>query len=90
MNIIMRILKAIKSFFASPKKIKNSSKQQGTIKFFDRKKRFGFIIAGNHEYFFHASSAKSEDIKRLKDGARVNFILIQGKKGPQADRIEIA
>ena len=86
MNIITRIIQAIRRCFSSSK----SGKQQGIIKFFDRKKRFGFIIAGQQEYFFHASSARPEDVKGLRDGARVHFVLIQGKKGPQADCIEIA
>ena len=86
MNIITRIIQAIRRCFSSSK----AGKQQGTIKFFDRKKRFGFIISGHQEYFFHASSARPEDVKGLRDGARVHFVLIQGKKGPQADCIEIA
>ncbi|MDF1677749.1 MAG: cold shock domain-containing protein [Legionellaceae bacterium] len=83
MNIITRI---IRRCFSSSK----NGKQQGTIKFFDRKKRFGFIVAGQKEYFFHASAAKPEDVKGLRDGAKVYFVLIEGKKGPQADSIEIA
>ncbi len=65
------------------------TKQQGTIKFFDRKKRFGFIMADKQEYFFHATAAKPEDFKSLRDGALVMFVVIQGKKGPQADKIEL-
>lgn len=85
MNILTPIFKIFQKRASS-----GTNKQQGTIKFFDRKKRFGFIIAGQKEYFFHASAAKPEDIKRLRDGANVRFMLIQGKKGPQADAIEIA
>ncbi len=86
MNIITRIIQSISRLFSSPK----GGKKQGVIKFFDRKKRFGFIISGQQEYFFHASAARPEDVKGLRDGARVHFVLIQGKKGPQADCIEIA
>lgn len=86
MNFFNRIIQALKRCFSSS----NTGKQQGTIKFFDRKKRFGFIIAGQQEYFFHASAARPEDVKGLRDGAHVRFVLIQGKKGPQADCIEIA
>jgi cold shock protein len=85
MNIMTRIIQAIRRCFSSSK----TGQQQGTIKFFDRKKRFGFITAGHHEYFFHASAAKPEDVRNLRDGAHVHFVLIQGKKGPQADCIEI-
>ena len=86
MNIITRIIHAICHCFSSSK----NKKQAGTIKFFDRKKRFGFIIAGKQEYFFHASAARPEDVRNLRDGAAVYFVLIQGKKGPQADAIEMA
>jgi CspA family cold shock protein len=85
MNILTRITQALCRCFSSSKK----GQQQGVIKFFDRKKRFGFIIAGHQEYFFHASAARPEDVRNLRDGAHVKFELIQGKKGPQADCIEI-
>ncbi len=67
------------------------TRHSGVIKFFDRKKRFGFIIAKNneHEYFFHVASTRPRDFKGLQDGVAVTFAVIKGKKGPQADRIEI-
>jgi cold shock protein len=86
MNIIARIIQSIRHCFSSSK----TKKQQGIIKFFDRKKRFGFIIAGQQEYFFHASAARPEDIRGLRDGVQVYFTLINGKKGPQADCIEMS
>ncbi len=61
----------------------------GSIKFFDRKKRFGFIVSEKNEYFFHAAATKPEDFKLLQDGAKVRFIVVTGKKGPQADKVEI-
>lgn len=69
---------------------KQSARVSGNIKFFDRKKRFGFIVSGNKEYFFHAAATKPRDFKALQDGRAVTFVIIQGKKGPQADKIEIA
>ena len=67
------------------------TRHSGVIKFFDRKKRFGFIIAKNNdqEYFFHVASTRPRDFKGLQDGVAVTFAVIKGKKGPQADRIEI-
>ena len=85
MKLLTRLGQALRNCFSSGSK----GKQKGIIKFFDRKKRFGFIITGNQEYFFHASAAQPEDIKGLRDGAHVRFVLIQGKKGPQADCIEV-
>jgi CspA family cold shock protein len=65
------------------------TKLLGTIKFFDRKKRFGFIVSDKNEYFFHAAATKPNDFKALQDGVQVRFNVVQGKKGPQADHIEI-
>lgn len=67
----------------------SGTRHSGVIKFFDRKKRFGFIVANGQEYFFHAAATKPNDFKALQDGVAVTFLLINGKKGPQADRIEI-
>ncbi len=64
-------------------------KQSGTIKFFDRKKRFGFIISGKNEYFFHAAATQPNDFKALQDGVKVKFNVVMGKKGPQADNIDV-
>lgn len=84
---------SIKSIFQSIKRIflgtNQGKKIAGTIKFFDRKKRFGFIVAGKQEYFFHAAATKPADFKSLQDGVAVRFNIIQGKKGPQADNVEI-
>lgn len=80
---ISRLLKKIKSWF-SPKK-----RQQGTIKFFDRKKRFGFIVASENEYFFHAAAIRGGDYRYLQDGSQVTFVLTEGRKGPQADDVII-
>ncbi|WP_084758859.1 cold-shock protein [Legionella adelaidensis] len=88
----MSIIQKLKSLFSSKKvhkKSKNRQKMTGTIKFFDRKKRFGFIIAGKDEYFFHAAATRPKDFRSLQDGVAVKFNVIQGKKGPQAANIEI-
>ena len=83
---IKNILQAIKNFFIRKQ---TGKKISGTIKFFDRKKRFGFIVAGKKEYFFHAAATRPAYFKMLQDGVAVRFSLSQGKKGPQADNIEI-
>lgn len=72
-------------------KIKNwfrpQERQEGVIKFFDRKKRFGFIIAQDNEYFFHAAAIRGGDYRYLQDGIQVTFILVKGRKGLQADDV---
>ena len=83
---IKHIIQALKRLFSGTCQQKKVS---GTIKFFDRKKRFGFIVAGKQEYFFHAAATKPADFKALQDGVAVTFNIVQGKKGPQADNIDI-
>lgn len=82
----MGLIQTLKQLFCNTRQEKT---QSGVIKFFDRKKRFGFIVAGKNEYFFHATSTKPEDFRALRDGVKVHFNVIQGKKGAQADNIEV-
>lgn len=83
---IKKIVLRIKRMFSSAG---DTSKLSGSIKFFDRKKRFGFIVSDKNEYFFHAAATKPEEFKLLQDGAKVRFIVVTGKKGPQADQVEV-
>ena len=83
---IKSIVQTIKRIFCGSSPSKSMT---GTIKFFDRKKRFGFIVSGKEEFFFHAAATKPADFKSLQDGVAVKFVVIQGKKGPQADKIEL-
>ena len=85
MTIIKSIIQFLKRMFCPSK----TNKLSGTIKFFDRKKRFGFSVSGKQEYFFHAAATSPADFKSLQDGVAVKFDIVQGKKGPQADNIEI-
>ena len=85
----MSINKIVQAFFRLFSWGKKCTKHRGTIKFFDRKKRFGFIVSDENEYFFHASATKAANIKCLRDGAAVYFSITQGKKGPQADHVEL-
>ena len=64
------------------------SKQQGTVKFFNAEKGFGFIKHNdsNTETFVHASGLKSQTIK---EGDSVEFDLQDGKKGMNAVNVEV-
>jgi len=79
----MNIFQKIMSLF------KPKERQKGVIKFFDRKKRFGFIVAADSEYFFHAAAIRGNDYRFLQDGVEVGFVLVQGRKGLQADDVMI-
>ena len=64
------------------------SKQQGTVKFFNAEKGFGFIKHNdsNTETFVHISGLKSQTIK---EGDRGEFDLQEGKKGVNAVNVEV-
>ncbi len=58
---------------------------QGTVKWFNNQKGFGFICdeAGN-DVFVHYSGIQTEGFKSLEEGQKVEFEITQGAKGPQA------
>ena len=62
--------------------------QQGTVKWFNAKKGFGFICdAEGKDIFVHFSALNMEGFKELKDGEAVEFEVIEGEKGPQAANV---
>ncbi|MEE1078845.1 MAG: cold shock domain-containing protein [Agathobacter sp.] len=62
--------------------------QQGTVKWFNAKKGYGFIVdeAGS-EVFVHFSALNMDGFKELKDGENVEFEVVDGAKGPQASNV---
>ena len=62
---------------------------EGIVKFFDNKKGYGFINADQTDYFVHFSSIISdEDYKRLSEGDKVSFEIIDQPRGPSAINVE--
>jgi CspA family cold shock protein len=61
-------------------------REQGTVKWFNEEKGFGFIKRDGHEKdaFVHFSAIKSEGFKTLAEGARVEFGIEEASKGPAA------
>ena len=60
----------------------------GEVKWFNNAKGFGFLGRENGpDVFVHYSSIQLEGYKSLKEGDKVEFDVIQGEKGPQADRV---
>ncbi len=58
---------------------------EGTIKWFNEKKGYGFIQQDNGpDVFVHYSSIKTEGFKTLAEGQRVQFDIEEGNKGPKA------
>lgn len=62
--------------------------QTGTIKFFNADKGFGFITpdAGGKDVFVHANDSGGAN---LNEGTKVEFEVVQGKKGPQASSVRV-
>ena len=65
---------------------------QGTVKWFNAEKGFGFITPddGAQDLFAHYSAIVSSGYRTLEEGQRVEFDVAEGQKGPQASNIRLA
>lgn len=60
----------------------------GTVKWFNNVKGYGFLgREGGNDVFVHFSSIQSDGYRSLKEGDTVVFDIVQGFKGPQAERV---
>jgi len=64
---------------------------QGTVKWFNAEKGFGFIAQadGGADVFVHFSAIQADGYRSLDENQRVEFDIVQGPKGPQADNVRI-
>jgi len=61
---------------------------EGTVKWFNNSKGFGFIEQdGGKDVFVHHSSIQMEGFKSLEEGTKVRFDLVEGQKGPAAENV---
>ncbi|MFD6425887.1 cold-shock protein [Streptomyces sp. NPDC060198] len=62
---------------------------QGTVKWFNSEKGFGFIAPddGTPDVFVHFSAIDSSGYRSLEENQRVEFTTSQGPKGPQAEQV---
>jgi CspA family cold shock protein len=69
---------------------RRSGMAQGTVKWFNAEKGFGFIEVdgGGADVFVHYSAIESSGFRSLDEGQRVEFDTTQGPKGPQADKVQ--
>jgi len=64
------------------------STEQGTVKWFNNAKGYGFIQrASGEDVFVHHSAIKAVGFKSLAEGEAVEFIVTQGPKGLQAENV---
>jgi CspA family cold shock protein len=65
-----------------------SEKEQGTVKWFNGAKGYGFIERQNGEdVFVHFSAIMTDGFRTLDEGQRVEFTVEQGQKGLQAQNV---
>jgi CspA family cold shock protein len=64
----------------------------GAVKWFSAEKGFGFITPedGSADVFVHFSAIAGDGYKNLDEGAKVEFEVTQGPKGPQASSVKLA
>ncbi|MDF1526886.1 MAG: cold shock domain-containing protein [bacterium] len=61
---------------------------EGTVKWFNDAKGFGFIEQSEGpDVFVHFSALSGEGFKTLQEGERVTFDIVDGPKGPQAENV---
>jgi len=63
---------------------------QGTVKWFNSEKGYGFIaVDGENDLFVHYTAIQMDGYRSLEDGQRVEFEVGEGPKGPQAEHVRI-
>jgi CspA family cold shock protein len=64
---------------------------QGVVKWFNAEKGFGFISVdgGGSDVFVHYSAIQADGYRSLEENQRVEFDVVQGAKGPQAEAVRI-
>jgi cold shock protein len=61
---------------------------QGTVKWFNGDKGYGFIaVEGGPDVFVHFSAITGDGYRNLEEGQKVEFDITQGPKGPQAENV---
>ena len=65
---------------------------QGTVKWFNQTKGFGFISPsdGSRDVFVHSSAIQGDSFASLNEGDQVEFEVTQGDKGPKAANVRMA
>jgi len=69
--------------------LKENCMAQGTVKWFSAEKGYGFIAVDgqSQDVFVHHTAIDSQGFRTLTEGQKVEFEIVQGQKGPQADQV---
>lgn len=72
-------------------KVRRDRVSQGSVKFFNAEKGFGFIgqDGAGEDVFVHFSSIVGEGYKSLQEGQRVEFDVVPGRKGIEAQNVRV-
>ena len=66
-----------------------TAREQGVVKWFNDTKGFGFFQrAGGDDVFVHFRAIQGDGHRSLRDGQRVEFSVVQGQKGFQAEEVQ--
>lgn len=64
------------------------AQHQGSVRWFNNAKGYGFLgRESGSDVFVHYSAIQSEGYRSLKEGELVEYDVVQGEKGPQADHV---
>ncbi len=67
-----------------------AERTKGTVKWFNNSKGYGFISQENGEdVFVHFKSIVGEGYRTLKENEKVEFVVTNGEKGPQASEVQV-
>jgi cold shock protein len=62
--------------------------QQGTVKWFNAEKGYGFVsVEGGNDVFVHYTAILGDGFRTLEEGQRVEFDIVDGQRGPQAANV---
>lgn len=62
--------------------------KKGIVKWFNAEKGFGFIsVEGEDDVFVHFSAIQGDGFKTLEEGQKVEFEVVEGARGPQAENV---
>ena len=64
--------------------------QQGTVKWFNATKGFGFIACEDKDVFVHISAVEAAGLRQLNEGDEITFDTQDGPKGPSAVNLSLA